>query len=69
MLKYQCYLVKFQSNQPTPKVDDPSQSVQIQSEVQTKPTVNGGVQHSNGAAENEDENDQSMFQMFFNTPL
>lgn len=53
-------LKMFQTNKPTPKVDDPTQSVELQSEVPNKPTVNGGVQqHSNGAAENEDENDQS----------
>ncbi len=53
-------VVHFQNQLPPPTIEDPTQSVQIQSETQAKPTVNGGVQHSNTeSAEQDEENDQS----------
>ncbi len=50
-----CFLQTGSS--PPPAVDS-AQSVQIKSEV-AKPTVNGGVQHSHGAADTENDSDQS----------
>ncbi len=53
-------VVHFQNQLPPPTIEDPNQSVQIQSETQAKPTINGGVQHSSpDTAEQDEENDQS----------